>query len=109
MLSLCPNAWVSLRLPKVGTLLSDHRRVNVLLSRAKCKLLVVGSATTLAAGKCASAQATAPAPPGGATRQPSFNGGPSTKGRISAEMMKLLRSNQWVHALPAGAHLKHSA
>lgn len=61
---------------QLGALLSDQRRVNVLLSRAKAKLVFVGSAGTLGAHE----------------------------GSTMARLMALLREHGWVHPLPPGAH-----
>ena len=78
---------------EVGLLLEDRRRINVLLSRAKHKLLLVGSASTLATAK-----SSAPAPRG--PRPPLSNPKPP----ISSELMRVLLGRKWVVGLPAGAH-----
>jgi DNA replication ATP-dependent helicase Dna2 len=95
---------------EVGTLLDDKRRVNVLLSRAKHKLLLVGSAATLSAAKAGGAAqagaspgpgvgSAAAAPGGAAGGQP-----PAPRPSISADLMKLLRSKNLVVDLAPGAH-----
>ena len=119
----------------MGTLLYDRRRVNVLLSRARHKLLLVGSASTLAAGKGSSAAGhTLPLQQplqqrhrGGGGGGSSGGGGgaassssssssygagaagvpptPPAPAPISAELLKLLRAKRWVHELPPLAHL----
>ena len=120
--------------PQVGTLLYDRRRVNVLLSRARHKLLLVGSASTLAAGKGSSAAGhTLPLQQPLQQRHRGAGGGGSSGGGggaasssssssygagaagvpptppapapISAELLKLLRAKRWVHELPPLAHL----
>ncbi|KAJ1927120.1 DNA replication endonuclease-helicase Dna2 [Tieghemiomyces parasiticus] len=61
----------------VGELLRDWRRINVALTRAKHKLVLIGSATTL-------------------NETPLF-----------AEMLRFLNGRDWVLTLPPGAHQRH--
>ncbi len=58
----------------IGHLLQDRRRINVAVSRAKKKLLIVGSATTLA------------------------------KATTTCELVDLMQTRGWVLPLPADAH-----
>eukprot|EP00698_Gefionella_okellyi_P005877 TRINITY_DN1530_c0_g2_i1.p1 TRINITY_DN1530_c0_g2~~TRINITY_DN1530_c0_g2_i1.p1 ORF type:complete len:1295 (+),score=291.04 TRINITY_DN1530_c0_g2_i1:37-3921(+) len=58
----------------VGDLLKDWRRINVAFTRAKKKLIVVGSATTLAGSE------------------------------VCLNFIELLRKQQWVYPLPPHAH-----
>lgn len=59
----------------VGHLLRDWRRLNVALSRAKSKLILVGSLRTLSS--CA----------------------------ILSSLASILKTREWVYRLPSGAHL----
>ncbi len=69
---------------QVGTLLSDKRRVNVLLSRAKHKLVIVGSRSTLAGATPAESGLTS-----GATR-PLAMGAPAREGHVMALLLAQL-------------------
>lgn len=100
---------------EVGTLLDDQRRVNVLLSRAKHKLLLVGSASTLAAAKSGGPSATATAAAAAAAVVEGSGAGwgavlesptPQAPPRpsISAEFIKLLQCKGYIEQLAPGAH-----
>ena len=60
----------------VGSLLTDRRRMNVLLSRAKQKLIFVGSCRTLA----------------------------GVRGSIGARLVNILKRKQWIQDLPPHGH-----
>lgn len=100
---------------EVGTLLDDQRRVNVLLSRAKHKLLLVGSASTLAAAKNGGATAAAAAAATAAVFESPGLGGidaalesptpvPPPRPSISADFIKLLQSKGYIEQLAPGSH-----
>ncbi|PHH71433.1 hypothetical protein CDD82_6504 [Ophiocordyceps australis] len=89
----------------IGDLLRDWRRINVAFTRAKTKLLVVGSAATLA---CARRPTGRDAEPDLATDTPADGGRPDMLARFVA----LMEQRQWLHGLPPHAlesHLVHDA
>jgi ATP-dependent exoDNAse (exonuclease V) beta subunit len=69
----------SLSLAQVGTLLKDWRRVNVAMTRAKSKLVIVGSRRTLAAAS------------------------------LMREFVALVTRNGWVYKLPTAAGMSRAA
>ena len=84
---------------EVGTLLGDLRRLNVAFTRAKAKLLIVGSSTTL---RAAAAAAAAAVDAGGAGAAP---GGGAIGGAGSWRvLLDLLDEKGWMTVLPVGAH-----
>jgi hypothetical protein len=101
----------------VGTLLNDKRRVNVLLSRAKHKLIFVGSASTLSTAKlnppppppaaAVAAVAAAKVQSGGLSVLPASSSQPPAPS-IAFELMRLLNQKKWVVQLPPRAHLEES-
>ena len=98
----------------MGGLLDNAERINVLVSRAKHKLVFVGSASTLGAlrragpaevptGMHAAATAAATAAAAGIRpRAPVGFGAPGEAGP-AAGLVAFLRSKKWVHPLPATA------
>lgn len=72
--------------PQIGELLKDSRRINVILTRARSKLIIVGSRTTLAGTA---------APPGGADEV------------LLPKLMRVLSTNKWMMTLPPEAHTLH--
>ncbi len=83
-------------------------RINVLVSRAKHKLVFVGSASTLGALRCAdpagvpTGMHAAAAAAGILPRTPVGFGAPGEAGP-AAGLVAFLRSKKWVHPLPATA------
>ena len=77
-------------------MLSDHRRVNVLLSRAKHKLVMVGSACTL--GYARPASPPAPTPAGQDADAPA-------REPICASLLSELRNKNWIYALGPEAQI----
>ncbi|KAK6363654.1 Tripartite DNA replication factor [Orbilia blumenaviensis] len=61
----------------VGELLKDWRRINVAFTRAKTKLLIIGSRTTLKSNE------------------------------LLRKFVEMMEEREWVYDLPAGAHLGH--
>ncbi|KZO94575.1 Dna2-domain-containing protein [Calocera viscosa TUFC12733] len=63
---------------ELGDLLKDWRRINVSFTRARAKLVIVGSRSTLGASA------------------------------LLKEFLELMEGKGWIYALPAGAHLRHA-
>ncbi|KAF8311872.1 hypothetical protein DL93DRAFT_2082809 [Clavulina sp. PMI_390] len=74
----------------IGELLRDNRRVNVTLTRARCKLILIGSRTTLSCEKYDNPLA---------SRRPQ---------PVIAKLMALLSKRDWIVSLPHEAHLMYS-
>jgi len=65
---------VIIMVKQVGDLLKDWRRINVAFTRAKRKLIVLGSVSTLG------------------------------NSDVCREFLELLQKQQWIYSLPADAH-----
>jgi DNA replication ATP-dependent helicase Dna2 len=90
---MCSQFRVKCSLPtatfssQVGELLKDSRRINVVLTRARSKLIIVGSRTTL----------------GGTAASPGRG-----DEMLLPKLMRVLSTNKWILTLPPEAHTLHA-
>ena len=88
----------------IGDLLRDWRRINVAFTRAKTKLLVVGSRDTL---RRSSASAAPGEKNGGNGKSGGDNGDGDDDGAMLSRFVKLMEERNWIYDLPPNALESH--
>ncbi|CAK7225670.1 DNA replication endonuclease-helicase Dna2 [Sporothrix bragantina] len=89
----------------IGDLLKDWRRINVAFTRAKTKLLVVGSRSTLKGGVNNTNKDTNNKKSGGRGDRHSLNG--ETGEEMLARFINLMEARSWIYDLPSDALENH--
>ena len=103
---------------RVGDLLKDWRRINVAFTRARSKLLIVGSQATIAGAYAAAATGNITTPPtiknnttidvsGGSGRDRPINGDDDGNLLLLREFVRYVQEKQWCLDLPVDAITTH--